>query len=178
MSFRAGTPGDRILADVYTTTKWWPNIAASRQAAAEGLPSAATFSKSTSGSTPRVYCGRLADTARMPLGARWASVVPDALRVSPGLSAAGFQEMRPAWAPTWAGMGDAVTGINRADSASCELNALTLRQYREACTSSHCCGHLRLPDWQALCVRAASRADSACRSGRARRLTHLRASLA
>jgi len=43
-------------------------------------------------------------------------------------------------------MGDAVTGINRADSASWELNVLTLRQYREACNSSHCCSRFRLPD--------------------------------
>jgi hypothetical protein len=33
-------------------------------------------------------------------------------------SAAGFQEMRPAFAPTDAGWGDAVTGISRADSAN------------------------------------------------------------
>ena len=63
-------------------------------------------------------------------------------------------------------MGDAVTGINRADWASWELNSLTLRQYREACNSSHSCGHFRLPDWQALRLRAASTADSACRCGR------------
>jgi hypothetical protein len=75
-------------------------------------------------------------------------------------------------------MGDAVTGINRADSASWELNVLTLRQYREACNSSHCCSRFRLPDWQALRLRAASAADSAGRSGRARRLTHHRASVA
>lgn len=37
-------------------------------------------------------------------------------------SAAGFQEMWPAYAPTGAGKGDAVSGINRADSASVSGN--------------------------------------------------------
>ena len=34
------------------------------------------------------------------------------------LAAAGFQEMRPAFALVFASMGDAITGINRADTAS------------------------------------------------------------
>ena len=40
------------------------------------------------------------------------------LRVSPSLAAAGFQEMSPAFALDVASKGDAITGINRADSAS------------------------------------------------------------
>ena len=48
--------------------------------------------------------------------------VSEARRVSPDLAAAGFQEMRPAYAPTGAGRGDAVSGINRADSASVSGN--------------------------------------------------------
>ena len=42
------------------------------------------------------------------------------LRVSPSLAAAGFQEMRPALALDIASKGDAITGINRADTASVE----------------------------------------------------------
>ena len=37
------------------------------------------------------------------------------------LSAAGFQEICPSRAPAFAGMGDAIAGINRADSANVEL---------------------------------------------------------
>lgn len=40
------------------------------------------------------------------------------LRVSPSLAAAGFQEMRPALTLAFASRGDAITGINRADTAS------------------------------------------------------------
>lgn len=40
------------------------------------------------------------------------------LRVSPGVAPAGFQEMSPAFALDVASRGDAVTGINRADSAN------------------------------------------------------------
>ena len=47
------------------------------------------------------------------------SLKPDAYLQA--FSAAGFQEMRPAYAPTGAGRGDAVSGINRADSASVKL---------------------------------------------------------
>ncbi len=46
------------------------------------------------------------------------------LRVSPGVAPAGFQEMSPAFALDFASRGDAVTGINRADSASVKLNSI------------------------------------------------------
>lgn len=75
-------------------------------------------------------------------------------------------------------MGDAVTGINRADSASEKSNGPMLRQHHAVCNSSGCGGRFLVPDWQNDCVRAVSTADSGCRSGRARRLTHRRASLA
>ena len=46
------------------------------------------------------------------------------LRVSPCLAAAGFQEMRPAFTLVFASKGDAITGINRADSASVDLSSI------------------------------------------------------
>ena len=62
-------------------------------------------------------CGRTA------AGTNWLDAVrtlTTGLRVSPSLAAAGFQEMRPALALDIASKGDAITGINRADSASVE----------------------------------------------------------
>ena len=61
------------------------------------------------------HCGRNANycvmrTAGAPRGGY--------LRIPPSLAATGFQEMRPAFALDVASKGDAVTGINRADSAS------------------------------------------------------------
>jgi hypothetical protein len=75
-------------------------------------------------------------------------------------------------------MGDAVTGINRADSASGKLVLAMLRQLHVVCNSSRCRGCLLMPDWQIERVWAVSTADSGFDSGRARRLTHRRASLA
>jgi hypothetical protein len=45
-------------------------------------------------------------------------------------------------------MGDAVTGINRADSASEKSNGPMLRQHHACCNSSHCCDRFRLPNGQ------------------------------
>jgi hypothetical protein len=45
-------------------------------------------------------------------------------------------------------MGDAVTGINRADSASEKSNGPMLRQHHAVCNSSRCPGSFLLPDWQ------------------------------
>ena len=62
-------------------------------------------------------------------------------------------------------MGDAVTGINRADSASEESNGPMLRQRHADCNSSQWCGRFRLPDWQVVCLKSVSTADSGYRSG-------------
>ena len=54
-------------------------------------------------------------------------------------------------------MGDAVTGINRADSASRELNGPMLRQLQVVCnSSSNRRGGLPMPDWHSNCVRGAT----------------------
>ena len=53
-------------------------------------------------------------------------------------------------------MGDAVTGINRADSASRKLNGLILRQDHVVCNSSGCRGIFLMPGWQSDCARAVS----------------------
>ncbi len=68
--------------------------------------------------------------------------------------------MRPAIAPARAGKGDAVTGINRADSASEKSNGPMLRQHHEDCNSSRCHGRLLSPHWQVVCLRSVSTADS------------------
>lgn len=62
-------------------------------------------------------------------------------------------------------MGDAVTGINRADSASEKSNGPMLRQHHADCNSRHCCDRFWLPDWQGLCLKSVSTADSEYRSG-------------
>jgi len=85
-------------------------------------------------SRPRLN-GWLSDIACGPVGARRRDC---ALRFTciPSLSAAGFQEICPARAPAFAGMGDAIPGINRADSASVELTRSILRQDHVACNCS------------------------------------------
>ncbi len=45
-------------------------------------------------------------------------------------------------------MGDAVTGINRADSASEKSNGPMLRQHHADCNISHCCDRFMLPNGQ------------------------------
>ena len=67
------------------------------------------------------------------------------LRVSPGLAAAGFQEMRPALALDVASMGDGVTGINRADTASVKLNSI-LRDPASDCYTNPCVSKDRTTD--------------------------------
>jgi hypothetical protein len=62
-------------------------------------------------------------------------------------------------------MGDAVTGINRADSASENSNWLMLRQHHAVCNISRCSGGLRLSNWSIVGVGAVSTADSGCRIG-------------
>ena len=62
-------------------------------------------------------------------------------------------------------MGDAVTGINRADSASEKSSGPMLRQHHADCNSSLCPGSFLLPDWQVVCGRSVSTADSGYRSG-------------
>lgn len=47
------------------------------------------------------------------------------LRISPCLAAAGFQEMSPALALDGASKGDALTGIKRAEEATCTITAVT-----------------------------------------------------
>jgi len=44
-------------------------------------------------------------------------------------------------------MGDAVTGIDRADSASEKSNGLMLRQHHAVCNSSRCPLSFLMPDW-------------------------------
>ena len=68
--------------------------------------------------------------------------------------------MRPAIAPARAGKGDAVTGINRADSASEKSNGPMLRQHHVDCNYSRCHGRLLSPHWQVVCLRSVSTADS------------------
>ena len=64
-----------------------------------------------------------------------------------------------------AGMGDAVTGINRADPASEKSNGPMLRQLHAGCNSSHGCGRFRLPWLAGRFFRAVSTADSGYRRG-------------
>lgn len=47
------------------------------------------------------------------------------LRISPCLAAAGFQEMSPALALDGASKGDALTGIKRAEGATCTISGVT-----------------------------------------------------
>ena len=72
------------------------------------------------------------------------------LRISPCLAAAGFQEMSPAFELDAASKGDAITGINRADTANvkrCEISGDPAhpgeRTTRGLLRSSQCaCDHL------------------------------------
>ena len=73
--------------------------------------------------------------------------------------------MRPAIAPARAGKGDAVTDINRADSASEKSNGLTLRQRHEDCNSCRCHDRLLSTHWQVGSLRSVSTTDSRYRSG-------------
>jgi hypothetical protein len=75
-------------------------------------------------------------------------------------------------------MGDAVTGINRADSASGEMNWPDAAPTSCGLQQQRCQDFFVLPDWQSDCAGAVSIADSISRSRRAWRLTHRRASLA
>jgi hypothetical protein len=59
------------------------------------------------------------------------------LKVSPGVAPAGFQEIGPALALDGAGMGDAVTGINRADVANVNPNSMLRAIERDRDTGSY-----------------------------------------
>ena len=56
-------------------------------------------------------------------------------------------------------MGDAVTGINRADSASEKSHRTMLRQHYADCTIGQCCDRLGLPIGQVVCLKSVSPAD-------------------
>ncbi len=75
-------------------------------------------------------------------------------------------------------MGDAVTGVSRADSASGELNGADTAPISCGLQQQWCRDIFVLPDWQSDCAVSVSTADSSCYRHRARRLTHRRASLA
>jgi hypothetical protein len=75
-------------------------------------------------------------------------------------------------------MGDAVTGISRADSASGELNWADAAPTSCGLQQQWSRGVFLIPYWHSDCGGDVSTADSEFRRCRARRLTHRRASLA
>ena len=105
--------------------------------------------------------------------------VSEARRVSPDLAAAGFQEMRPACAPTDAGRGDAVSSINRADSASGKLTVSMLRQLFGARDGSRNAGAgSRRAVYRKGTPAVSARLTGGYPMSRCGQLTHRRASLA
>jgi hypothetical protein len=75
-------------------------------------------------------------------------------------------------------MGDAVTSINRADSASVELNWADAAPRSCGLQQQWCRGIFAMADWLSDCAGAVSIADSISRSRRAWRRAHRRARLA